>query len=61
MNDDQHKELISWLATINNKIESMGQLYNDHARRISHISSILRQIEWILIVIAVVLFWKIIF
>jgi len=61
MNDDQYEKFISWLATINNKIESIGNLYDDLARRLSHINSILREIEWFVIAITAILIWKLIF
>ena len=61
MNDDQYEKLISWLATINSKVESVGALYDDLARRLSHINSILREIEWLVIAITAILIWKLIF
>lgn len=61
MNDDQHQQLTSWLATIDSKIEAVGQLYDDLAKRLSDLNSILREIEWLLIAITAILIWKLVF
>ena len=59
MNDKQYNKL---LETINNKLASLYDPDNfGLAKRLSHINSVLREVEWILLAIAVMLLLILIF